>query len=82
MVPPQNARIGATNVSPPGHSLPESDLRLYSDIASGLIYILVPKGATRSCSLLGGLSYDRKLLPKLTKRAQRLTALMKRRASL
>ena len=75
---PNKPRIGAARVDVLGHVISADDVRPNDDRVAALTRMPMPTDITQLRSLLGGLSYYRKFLPKMARRIRPITVLLKR----
>ena len=75
---PSKARLGATDADFLGHSISPAGVRPNADKVSALTLMPMPRDLKQLRSLLGGLSYYRKILLDMSKRIRPITALLKK----
>ena len=75
---PNKPRIGAARVDVLGHVISADDVRPNDDRVAALTRMPMPTDITQLRSLLRGLSYYRKFLPKMARRIRPITVLLKR----
>ena len=78
---PDKSRIGATRVDFLGHIISADGVRPNDDRVAALTCMLMSTDIKQLRSLLGGLSYYRKFLPKMACRIPPITALLKKGAA-
>ena len=77
---PNKSRVGAARVDFLGHVISQDGVRLNDDKVAALAHTPLPRDIKQLRSLLGGLSYYRKFLPKMAKRVRSIPSLLKKRA--
>ena len=77
---PNKSRIGAARVDFLGHVISQDGVRPNDDKIAALAQMPMPRDIKQLRSLLGGLSYYRKVLPNMAKRVRAVTSLLKKGA--